>query len=584
MKIKWIVFVICLLLAGCNLSEDNISIKEPSERITEQESTVKTEDVIKDEADLTNENIQDLFLLGKVWGYLKYYHPNITEDKMDWDAALFNILPKVLQSKSSSERDSILTDWIVSLGTYELEKNIANLENEIKIEPDLDWIYNSGLNEHLVKHLSDLKNTKRTGENLSVSLVDGVGNPEFTEKAYPNLRFPNVKYQLLSLYRYWNIIEYYFPYKNLIEEDWDNVLKEFIPKFIIANNEQEYKLTTLEIIARIHDSHANIWSQEPVIEEYWGKNHSPLALSFVEQKAVVTGYYNDDLGEKTGIKIGDVITKINSQSVEDIITEKKRFIPASNYSTQLRDLAPKLLRSNEKVLNIEFVRDGIAHSKVIELYSAPRVGVNRYNVYQIDKAHFQLLESNIGYIYPGSIKNEYIPEIAEKIKDTNGLIIDLRCYPKEFIVYTLGELFVPQSTEFTKISNGSIINPGLFFMKETIEVGRENEDYYKGKVIILVNELTQSQAEFTAMAFRAAPNATVIGSSTAGADGDVSAFPLPGGIRTQISGIGIYYPDGTETQRIGIVPDITVTPTIKGITENRDEVLERAIEFIKSNE
>lgn len=47
-----------------------------------------------------------------------------------------------------------------------------------------------------------------------------------------------------------------------------------------------------------------------------------------------------------------------------------------------------------------------------------------------------------------------------------------------------------------------------------------------------------------------------------------------------ISGIGVYYPDGTETQRIGIVPDITVKPTIKGIKEGKDELLEKAIEII----
>ena len=65
--------------------------------------------------------------------------------------------------------------------------------------------------------------------------------------------------------------------------------------------------------------------------------------------------------------------------------------------------------------------------------------------------------------------------------------------------------------------------------------------------------------------FRAAPNATVIGSTTAGADGNVSEIYLPGGIYTMISGIGIYYPDGGETQRIGIVPDIEIHPTIEGI-------------------
>ena len=82
------------------------------------------------------------------------------------------------------------------------------------------------------------------------------------------------------------------------------------------------------------------------------------------------------------------------------------------------------------------------------------------------------------------------------------------------------------------------------------------------------------------MAFRRAPGATVIGSTTAGADGNVSEFPLPGLIRTMISGIGIYFPDGKETQRTGIVPDIEVKPTIKGILEGRDELLEKAKDLI----
>ncbi len=82
------------------------------------------------------------------------------------------------------------------------------------------------------------------------------------------------------------------------------------------------------------------------------------------------------------------------------------------------------------------------------------------------------------------------------------------------------------------------------------------------------------------MALRLAPHATAIGSTTAGADGNVSQFYLPGGISTLISGIGIYYPDGRETQRIGIIPDIVVKPTIRGITEGKDDPLEKAIEIV----
>lgn len=89
-----------------------------------------------------------------------------------------------------------------------------------------------------------------------------------------------------------------------------------------------------------------------------------------------------------------------------------------------------------------------------------------------------------------------------------------------------------------------------------------------------------SQAEYTAMAFRSVPGAIVVGTPTAGTDGNVSPFSLPGGINTMISGIGCFYADKTPTQRIGIVPDIVVAPTIDGIRAGRDEVLETAVHYI----
>jgi C-terminal processing protease CtpA/Prc len=139
---------------------------------------------------------------------------------------------------------------------------------------------------------------------------------------------------------------------------------------------------------------------------------------------------------------------------------------------------------------------------------------------------------------------------------------------------------LPDSKSFIMMSYSSIKFPGLFIMKDSQKVGDINENYFKGKVVILVNSITQSQAEFTAMAFQTAPKAIVIGSTTAGADGSAWKFILPCGIKTRFSTIGMYYPDGRETQRAGIVPDIEVKPTIKGISEGRDELLEKAIEIV----
>jgi C-terminal processing protease CtpA/Prc len=101
-----------------------------------------------------------------------------------------------------------------------------------------------------------------------------------------------------------------------------------------------------------------------------------------------------------------------------------------------------------------------------------------------------------------------------------------------------------------------------------------------GKIVILTDEVTQSQAEYTAMAFRFSPRAVVLGSTTAGADGNVSAIALPDRLSSLISGIGVFYPDKSPTQRIGIVPDIEVKPTIAGIWAGMDELMAAGIRQI----
>ncbi|WP_219134529.1 S41 family peptidase [Janthinobacterium sp. UMAB-60] len=133
---------------------------------------------------------------------------------------------------------------------------------------------------------------------------------------------------------------------------------------------------------------------------------------------------------------------------------------------------------------------------------------------------------------------------------------------------------------FARFTKGDLGNPGAFHWTGA-EVLRPQAPHYAGKVMLLVDEISQSRAEYTAMALRVAPRAKVIGSTTAGADGNSSPFALPGGLSTLISGIGVFYPDRRPTQRVGIIPDIEVRPTLAGIRAGRDEVLEAAIAEIR---
>jgi hypothetical protein len=81
------------------------------------------------------------------------------------------------------------------------------------------------------------------------------------------------------------------------------------------------------------------------------------------------------------------------------------------------------------------------------------------------------------------------------------------------------------------------------------------------------------------------PNVIKIGSTTAAADGNVASIYLPGEIVTNATFLGTYYPDYTGTQRVGIIPDIEVLPTIQGIRNGKDEVMDVALNcgIVKAN-
>ena len=536
-----------------------------------------------DSVRLTKSRTNDLAVLGKVWGFLKYYHPAIATGDYNWDYELFRILPTILQSKNAAERNGVLSAWVEKLGKLETIDKEKTAVEKVKLSPDLSWINDQTLGVSLSQQLNRIKNAKRPNKNYYIGLFPGVGNPQFkNEEAYTSMKHPDAGFRLLGLFRYWNIIQYYFPYKHLIEEDWNEVLPEFTPQFADATSEIEYKKVALALIGRIHDTHANIWGKDETLEKYRGLNSPAVGISFVEDKAVVTKYWDQALGEKSGLKIGDVIEIVNKRKVSDLVKERLDLTPASNYPTKLRDIARYLLQTNESSLSIKYKRGNVTKEIQLETYPKDKLKVNVNELFSKTVPPFKLISPDIGYLYPGSLKQGEIANIIPEIGQTKGLIIDLRSYPSDFIVFSLGEYLLPKPTSFVKFSGGNITTPGLFTVGNELKVGKDNSDYYKGKVVILINEVTQSQAEYTTMAFRTAPRAIVIGSTTAGADGNVSQFFLPGGIGTMISGIGVYYPDGRETQRIGIVPDIVIKPTIKGITEGRDEPLEKAIEIINS--
>lgn len=523
---------------------------------------------------LTEVQIANLTVLGKVWGFLKYHHPAVTGGDRDWDRDLLQIVPGVLAAPDRASADEAMFRWLTDLGAIsECLRCGPLLPKDAVLFPYLGWLNDKAL---LGSALSDLlQSIYRNRVPLQqwyVSLAPRIRNPEFPHEAAYAAMGKDFGLQILAVFRFWNAIEYWYPYRDGIGAGWDDVLKEYIPKIGLAGSLQEYRRGVMALAARIDDSHEYVFaplaSRPPE-----GTCILPIGLRFVENQAVIAGV----LDESAGLARGDTVAGIDGASVSGLVEQLRPWYSASNEPAQLRDIAFNLTRGACGPAKLR-VRHG-GEEKTLDVNRVPIGGIRARWIdagqsHELAGPAFRMLSGNISYLKISSLKAVDVREYLLAAQSTKGLIVDLRGVPSEAIWEELFRSMRP--TVFARIAVGDLSNPGAFEWQEKAPPPGVQAPRYPLKTVILVDELTQSNVEYAAMAFRSVPGVLLVGSTTAGADGNVSEIVLPGNIRVRFTGTGIFYPDGRPTQRIGIAPDVRVTPTVAGIAAGRDEVLEAA--------
>ena len=167
------------------------------------------------------------------------------------------------------------------------------------------------------------------------------------------------------------------------------------------------------------------------------------------------------------------------------------------------------------------------------------------------------------------------------MRAAEATIFDLRGYPRG-TVWQLAASFLPDPSPAALFNRpqftGFEPNPGVTtaFVQDAGGLDPNAEPYTK-PVVVMIDENAISQSEHTALFMKQMfGNITFVGSPTAGANGDLTALVLPGSVIVGFTGQSVRYPDGRQLQRVGILPDVPMMPSVRGIREGRDEVLEVA--------
>jgi len=520
---------------------------------------------------------QKLESLCKVWGFLKYYHPNVAKGKFNWDQQLFQKIDELENINNKDQLNEFYANWIESLGKVEDCKNCVDDNDKVYFLKnfDLGWMNDQRIfSENVREKLKFIENNRNTGENYYFGL-NGRKVYFRNENSYGS-KFTSKQTALLELFRYWNYVEYFFAYKYKTDQNWNDVLREMIPKFLAVDNDESYHLALAELVTKTDDSHAFLFSRLTSLNQY-GRKNVPVQYSYAEGKLVVTKIFPTIFNEENPLKIGDVIYDVEGLTIPQKINSFGKYLPASNSWGKINKSKYLFLYTNKDSLELKIERDGINLAIKVKTYFQKEI--IRENPPVPEKWKFLDDEKKIGYVNMGLIKRSDLNDMFENLKNTESIIFDSRNYPNMTIL-PLSRLLLTENKIYYEFIFPETNYLSKFYRRKN-NIGRNNPDYYKGNVVILVNEVTQSQAETTVMMLKQHPKAKVIGGYTSGANGDVISFNIAG-LKTCFTGLGAYYPDGRETQRIGIIPDIIVRPTVKGIQQGKDEIMERALEYLKS--
>ena len=509
----------------------------------------------------------------KIWGILKYYAPNSelkAVEKADWHQFFLDdyaFIKKNIENEDSLQQ--LVKTWIRKSGKYN-QKKLPSSSGCDKDNISVQWIDTlSFLTKIEKEYLRNIRYRKGKKANIyyefsemnSAKLRNFISNPDWSKESY----------QMLGLFEYWNDVEYFFAYKDLMSQNWDFVLSSNILNFIRYNSKTDFYKGIAHLSHTLEDGHAYVESLENTSVRA-DSFCFPFQYRWIDNHFLIY-YVNGEFSQN--LKIGDEILSIDNQSLKALSDSMLQLISYANIETGYflakshilyrranKSYQLRLLR-NKDTLTIDIMPIRLSQSML-----PPR-------------KKYDILENNIGYIDLGELNNQEIKVAMKNFEDTKAIIIDLRNYPLEHFQDFLGYFTTQRRLKYAvcKINNKDVL--GCFIPLSYTMFHIKHQPRYKGKVVALVNERTQSKAEFYMMFLKAYGNATIIGRRTSSSNGSAISFNIFDTFEAHFTGSPIANIDGSQYQKIGVIPDIIIPNEVHSFSKTEDFFIKTAVDFIE---
>lgn len=401
------------------------------------------------------------------------------------------------------------------------------------------------------------------GDSAAISQLDNAIHSTVSAGSNGDDRFVRLGDIVIS----WNIFRHFFPYWDDASATPDELLDKALAKAATDRDRYDFITTLKRMTAPMNDGHIYVSMQSDTIR----RAYAPLVFAKAEGQVVIDRV----LDSTPDLSAGDVVTSVNGVPTDQYMANFDRINSGSPQLKVFRDLAELTIGPRDSLTL------GVRRADGLHSVHVPRT--LDYSTWDGGRRKHPAgwIKPYIFYIDLDRDPMDSIRAWMPQLEQARAIICDLRGYPNgnhELISHFLTEpestkwMFVPQVTypDYQKVTyfemgwNMRPINPHL-----------------NGKVFFIIDGSAISYADSYMGYIKDFHLATIVGQATAGTNGDINRMTLPGGYSVDFSGLLVKDHMGGKHHLKGVVPDVPVERTIRGIREGRDEMLDKALELAR---